>query len=435
MRIRILAVTLIAVGGIAAGLRADDKLSSDDLNKLYERGGASDEFKGQFQPKILPLKPLEVVAATPKKQPKSGKYVASYTPAIYNSTNFTEMVRELQDSRMPSLPPAEQEAFKTEGGERTNDRASLLGRSNKLDNDDETLYWEGQRLNQRANDLNAEFARVNADVARFNQFCVGRSLPPGDLQYCRAERTRIENWKIDLGKRIDSHNVEFYAWEDKFPPFYAVANALGQAIQTWEGQIANLIDRLKQALAKIGLCQELERDFKNSCEKAKPCDETTGCPDIAANMKKNNACAKAADDLNQQCHGGSNQDLSARTEEARQASLACAARFKEKCDRWITPEDGLCLESRRKLLQREKDLACEKPYSCATVGYKKCTILEEFFINGTDCYNARKKIMDECFEKGDIDHKAEASMVYSVRAACMSRIETECRSSSIFDRR
>lgn len=200
MRIRILAVALIAVGGIAAGLRADDKLSSDDLNKLFERGGASDEFKGQFQPKILPLKPLEVVAAAPKKQPKSERYVASYTPAIYNSTNFTEMVRQLQDSRMPSLPPAEQEAFKTEGGERASDRTSLLGRSNKLDNDDETLYWEGQRLNQRASELNAEFARVNSDVARFNQFCTGRSLPPGDLQYCRAERTWIENWKLDFGE-------------------------------------------------------------------------------------------------------------------------------------------------------------------------------------------------------------------------------------------
>lgn len=93
----------------------------------------------------------------------------------------------------------------------------------------------------------------------------------------------------------------------------------------------------------------------------------------------------------------------------------------------------MCLEDRRKLLQREKDFACEKPYSCDGVGYEKCTILDEYFNNGTDCYNARKKIMDECFEKGDVDHKREASIVFAVRAACKSRIELECRPSGIFD--
>lgn len=431
---RILAVALITVGGIAAGLRADDKLSSDDLNKLFERGGASGEFKSQFQPQILPIRPLEAVAEAPKKQPKSGKYVDSYTPAIYNSTNFPEMVRQLQDSRMPSLPPAEREAFKTEGGERTNDRTSLIGRSNKLDNDDETLYWEGQRLNQRANELNAELARVNADVARFNQFCTGRSLPPGDLQYCRAERTRIENWKLDLGKRIDSHNAEFYAWEDKFGPFYAVANALGQAIQAWEGQMANLIDRLKQALARLGQCEKLEREFQSICKKARQCDETTGCADLVSNGKSNAACAKVADDLNQQCHAGARQDLSQRAEEARRAALTCNALFKEKCGRWNTPEDGLCLEQRRKLLQEEVDYACEQPYSCNTVDYQDCKTLRQYLQNGKACFDARTKIMEECFDGGDANHRDEVNRVFSVRAACQGRIDAECRNPSIFDR-
>lgn len=436
MRTRILAIALITVTGIAVGLRADDKLSSDDLNKLFEHGGASDDFKAQFWPKIIPIKPLEATPAIPKYLPKFGKYVASYTPSIQNSTNYPEMLRQLQDSRMPSLPPAEQESFKAEGEERTNDRTSLLSRSDKLDNEDETLYWEGQRLNQRATDLNAERDRINVDVAKFNKFCTGRSLPPGDLQYCQAERTRIEAWKVDLGKRIDSHNEEYYAWEDKFTPFYAAANALGQAIQTWEGQMANLIDRLKQALARLGQCEKLEREFENACKKARSCDGNTGCADLTSNSTNNNACAKAADDLNQQCHGGARQDLTERANAARSAAAVCLALFQKKCGHWKNPDEGLCTPERHRQLQDEVKANCGKTYRCGEeyVEFGDCKTLRERFDNANACYAARWQIMQECYEGGDQAHKDEANRVFSGAAICQGRINAECRNPSIFGR-
>ena len=435
MRMRILAVTLIAVAGIVASPRADDKLSSDDLNKLFERGGASDEFKGQFQPKILRLKPIEATAAVPKSMPKFGKYVASYTPSIQNSTNYPEMLRQLQDSRMPSLPPADQEAFKAEGGERTNDRTSILGRSDKLDNEDETLYWEGQRLNQRGGDLNAERDRINVDVAKFNKFCVGRSLPPGDYQYCQAERTRIEAWKVDLGKRIDSHNTEYFAWEDKFTPFYAASSALRQAIQIWEEKMADMIGRLKQALAKLGQCEKLEREYENACKKARSCDGNTGCADLTSNSANNNACAKAADDLNQQCHDGSRQDLAERANAARSAAAACLALFQKKCGHW-KPDTGICEEIRHRTLQDEVKANCGKTYRCGEeyVDFGDCKTLRERFDNANACYASRWQIMQECYEGGDQAHKDEANRVFSGAAICQGRINAECRNPSILGR-
>lgn len=435
MRKFILAVAALIVIGAAAVLRADDKLSTDDLNKLFERGGASDEFKGQFQLKFIPIRPLEAVAVASKSLPKFGKYVASYTPSIQNSTNYPEMLRQLQDSRMPSLPPAEQEAFRVEGGERTKDRGSLLGRSDKLDNDDETLYWEGQRLNQRAADLNGERDRINVDVARFNKFCTGRSLPPGDYQYCQAERTRIENWKIDLGKRIESHNKEFYAWEDKFGPFYAVANALGQAIQTWEGQMANLIDRLKQALAKIEHCQELESDFKKACGKKIPaCNELTGCADLMSDNKLNLACAQAADALNEQCHAGARQDLSERAKEARSAAAVCAAWFSKKCGDW-DQEYGRCTKKRHDDLEELAGIACREPYSCQSVNTNECSTLKLYRDNGTVCRDTRQQVMTECYDGGDRSHRNHVFVIQQVIDHCQWRLKNdpECRGSTVFD--
>lgn len=435
-RTTICTLTLLALAMISIGIRAEDKFSSEDLNNLFERGGTSKEFKGRFQQKLLPITPLDVRAVHPKL-PKNERYFSSFTPSIYANMNYQELIRRLEDPPFQSLPPAEQAQFKAEAGNRTDDRTSLLGRSNKLDQEDETLYWEGKRLDQRAGELNSERDRLNVDINLYNQFCTGRSLPPGDYQYCLNERGRLERWKTDLGQRIDSHNREFAQWDAKFSPFFAAVSALGQNIQTWDGLIKDLIERLNQAIARIGQCESLAKAHKKACGTPIPlCTADTSCADLASDGKNNEGCAAAARKLNKECHGDSRQDLEAQAKAAESAAKACINIFdaKDECKSWRNRDDGRCEASYRVALQKKMHDLCDTDgRSCDQVRYGDCPQLEKYFDKNNACYAARWQIMTECFDGGDREHKRVLNEVLDTADECRVRIRRECRPPSLLD--
>lgn len=421
---------------MSVGVCAEAKLKSDDLQKIFDRGGKVPlEVQEEFQLKILPLKPLKGVAET--LDTKTNRYFESQERKIDENPTYRGIEKFLGDSRFSSIPQERRRTFSDRAKQASATRLTLLGSSQNLDAEDEALYQEGQRLDKRGGELNAEIGRLNAAIDAFNRFCTGRRLPPEDYNYCVREKSRLTNWQNDLSARVTSHNREFQAWEAKLASFKPRVNSFLAAISDWENLLVALYDDLQAALDNVryGNCTEEEHEvlfdrYSEICKRAPfECLAGSHCADVGSNIKKNVDCEKAARSLNDLCFESRHPEYGPTADRARGALAGCRTQFDQRCQGW-DPVFGTCKPERHKPLQDAVDAACPLNRSCREVPApppSQCRLLGELFDRGLACYQSRRQINTECYDGGDAGHRQAEEDARLTAEYCLGRlVQDEC---------
>lgn len=431
-----LSLALFVVASVATGSRADDKFSGEDLNKLFERGGASQELKAEFDVKIAPLAPFTAKADS-LSAPKKGWYIPPMAPLVQESQPYRDARALMIDPRFPNLSDAARQKFTAQWAVLTSERSKLLGRAYGLDDKDDDLKARADSLNDRAGRLNQEAAELQLEIERFNRDCAGWQ-PPDRAAACRAWRSRIESHRADLTARINSHNADVERWRGEVRSLEAAADALTFDVGTWNGTLTGFNSSLQAELDALerGRCEEdeyagLDKAFRNACGKTIPaCSGTTGCADLVTDWKGNGACVKAADSLNKTCFASKKPELTERASAAREAASACDSHRKAKCGNWHD-NFGRCSESRHGELQKPIDDECGSPRSC------NGSLREPEDCEGPDghrarlrlfrfCIEARERIMEVCYEGGDRGHRQQVEELKVPERKCQTLIGEVC---------
>lgn len=97
-------------------------------------------------------------------------------------------------------------------------------------------------------------------------------------------------------------------------------------------------------------------------------------------------------------------------------------------DRENCPPPGICDEDTHQTLQGEKDKACDKKRACpdvkpGNVQDADCRRYTAFRTNGKECVDARRAVMDKCFEGGNSKHVGLLAEAQEVLDGCSAYIE------------
>lgn len=236
----------------------------------------------------------------------AGYFFGPYRPWVLNNVPYQNgqiYAQQLQQFEHPT-------AYKllTQWETINTTRGKLLDEADVLDPKDKALYAEAVQLDQNAAVLNQERDKINAEIARFNQTCVGVSYPPS---YCPSWSVDLDRRIAELKRRIDAHNAKVADFRNRKKSFDGVVETFANKILSWGEYINDFISKAQTFLSYSGTCTkeehyQLQQVVNTACSPAiiRACKKGQDCDLLRENLRKFEACIKARREINDKCFGG-----------------------------------------------------------------------------------------------------------------------------------
>lgn len=374
------------------------------------------------------------VADFDPQNPKSlGPIPGAHLGAIlrYNA-NHQRASALLADPRFVYVEPVQQQLLQADFRNLTTERDGMLPKADGLDAQNAAFVRELDALNKERAALLAEKQDYDRQVIDHNRIC-NPAPDESTYQWCLKDAARLKQWLAVLLQKAEIYNKKVDDYNKRYSQFSSVWDAFVAIIRIWENKVINLSQRIQNALNNAtGACTapqfgDLHAKYENACRGALPkCDNLLGCADIARNMRRNQACADAANKINQTCFGGaSGNEYSDKANEALSNQEACQTLFASKCGGW-DPINGKCDKDLHSILQGAVDAACDRERSCNRVEYGDCIKLRDYWRRNSECYAARVTIAIRCYDGGDQGHKQAIQEAQNSVIECDRRLNIEC---------
>jgi hypothetical protein len=248
LRVLLLAFPLLLSGHFAYGADDAHKISFDqgvDVTAVLStaRGHA-----------VKNLAPIPFVTLKLRKLKKSRLMIAGpgqyppVTPLITGSAAYPAGLNLRADPKYIALDPSVQQPLEVQWTEITSIRSDLLSMAGSWEGDNELLYRDGRQLEVDRADLERRKGELNSDIARYNQVCTTRPLPPGEYEQCLQWRERLRQSIARLESDIASFNDRVNAWNQRSSNIFERRQTIVIRIDTWESQINKWIQAAKEAI-------------------------------------------------------------------------------------------------------------------------------------------------------------------------------------------
>lgn len=133
-------------------------------------------------------------------------------------------------------------------------RSGLINAGGSLDIEDEALYADAVRLNIWSDRIDARLQIGNQWLARYNQECLGRPLPPDEYNACTSWANRFNGCAARHNASVQRYNAAVAAWQSAYTSLESRGGAFITRVGDWENlRIKPFIERATKALA--GACR------------------------------------------------------------------------------------------------------------------------------------------------------------------------------------
>lgn len=137
-----------------------------------------------------------------------GPLYGPFLPLVLNNARYTEA--SAYPPLLQQLPPDVGAPLLRDWAAIDAEKTDLESVARPLDADDDKVSVELDRLNAWDSRIKRRGELIDEEAARYAAACLGRPLPPDQLQYCRG-------WQQRLNQCIDAHNAE----ADRSDAYYA----------------------------------------------------------------------------------------------------------------------------------------------------------------------------------------------------------------------
>lgn len=281
-------------------------------------------LKGECKPELK----KEFLKAGP------GYFYGPYPPRIYNSGPYQSGLLYIPRLKEYEHPTAYALLSQWDGVNTT--RGQLLDEANVLDPKDQALYAEAVQIDQNAAALNQERDKLNAEIAKYNQTCVGVPYPP---YYCPSWSSDLDRRIADLKHRIDVHNAKVSDWRNRKKTFDGLVGAFINRIISWEKNINDFISKAEAFLTDYGKCTkeehyQLQQAVKNACKlpPLEACDASQDCLTLKSNYNHFMACYAARVEINNKCYDGGDLGHSIAADNALRGANNCRIIIQAQCN-------------------------------------------------------------------------------------------------------
>lgn len=262
-----------------------------------------------------------------------GYFFGPYRPWVLNNVPYQNGLVYVPHLQGMEHPTAYKLLAQWDGVNTT--RAKLLDDADVIDPKDKALYAEAVQLDQNAAVLNQELDKINAEIARFNQTCVGVPYPPS---YCPSWSVDLDRRIADLKRRINTHNAKVADFRNRKKTFDGVVETFGNKILSWGEYINDFIAKTQTFLSYSGTCTkeehyQLQQVVNTACSPAiiRACKKGQDCDLLRENLRKFEACIKARKDINDKCYGGGDPGHNEQIANMTNGAKNCISIIKEDC--------------------------------------------------------------------------------------------------------
>jgi len=313
-----------------------------DLNEFVK--AATDDSSGQA---FVPVPPVVLAAAkiiaiadgselgVKKGFPKAGPgyFFGPYRPWLLNNAPYQNGLVYVPHLQGIEHPTADKLLGQWDGINTT--RSKLLDEADVIDPKDKALYAEAVNLDQNAAVLNKERDKINAEIVRFNQTCVGVPNPPSN---CPSWSADLDRKIADLKRRIDIHNAKVADFRSRKKTFDGAVETFANKIFSWGEYINDFISKAQTFLSYSGTCTkeehyQLQQVVNAACSPAiiRACKKGQDCGLLRENLRKFEACIKARREINDKCFGGGDPGHNEQISNMANGANNCISIIKEDC--------------------------------------------------------------------------------------------------------